>query len=88
MLKSKLEGEIAFWLAFLNLLILFLVATIGDLLILDWLIVSKNTHRFVIIPGTEAEDYKDFSHHYKDHVKATIAIIPILVVIAGVVYFI
>jgi hypothetical protein len=31
----------------------------------------------VIIPGTEKEDYKDFSHHYKGHAKVTAVLIPI-----------
>ena len=52
---------------------MFTVANMGDLFFLDWLIVSKITPKFVIIPGSEAEDYKDFSHHYKGHAKATSA---------------
>lgn len=81
-LKNKLGDEISIFVSFLNLIVLFILATIGDLVILDWLIVSKITPKFVIIPGTEKADYKDFSHHFKGHAKAMIAIIPILLIVA------
>jgi hypothetical protein len=86
-LKSKLGHEISFWVAFLNLLVLFLLATVGDLVILDWLIISRITPKFVVIPGTVREDYKDFSHHYKGHAKATIVLILACLGIAGIVSY-
>lgn len=86
-LKAKLSGDISMGVAFLNLSVLFLFATVGDLLILDWLIVSKVTPKFVIIPGTLKEDYKDFSHHFKGHAKALIVIIPIFLVLAGIISY-
>ena len=52
-LKSSLGGEIPFWTAFLNVFVLVFLATAGDLVILDWLIVNKITPKFVMIPGTE-----------------------------------
>ena len=88
MLKSNLGGEISFFKAFLNIYVLFSFATIGDLVILDWLIISKITPRFVIIPGTEVRDYKDFSHHYKGHAKAAILFIPLSLIIAAIVLYI
>ena len=86
-LKSKLGGEIPFLMAFLNVFVLYLLAALGDLVILDWLIVSKITPRFVIIPGSEKADYKDFSHHYKAHARAAIRQILLCLVIAGVVWY-
>jgi hypothetical protein len=86
-LKAKLGGEISFSTAVLNALVLFFVATLGDLVLLDWIIVSKITPKFVIIPGTVKEDYKDFSHHYKAHAKATVPIILLCLIIAGIVSF-
>ena len=73
--------------AFLNLSVFFLFATVGDLLILDWLIVSRITPKFVIIPGTQQEDYRDFSHHFKGHAKALIAIVPIFLILAGIISY-
>ena len=86
-LKSKLGNEIPFLIAFLNLLVLFLLATVGDLVILDWLIVSKITPKFVIIPGSERADYKDFSHHYKAHAKALVGLILVCLIFASIVWY-
>jgi len=86
-LKSKLGGEIPFWLAFLNMFILVFLAVLGDLVLLDWLIVSKITPGFVIIPGTEEADYKDFSHHYRAHVRAAVPLVLVSVVFAGIVWY-
>lgn len=72
-LKARLGGEIPFWIALLHFLALFLAATLGDLVLLDWLVVSRITPAFVILPGTEAQEYKDFSHHFKAHGRSAIA---------------
>ena len=86
-LKSILGGEIPFWMAFLNVFVLLLLAVLGDLVILDWLIVSKITPEFVIIPGTEEADYKDFSHHYKAHLRAAVPLVLVCIVFAGIVWY-
>ena len=86
-LKSKFGGEIPFWLAFLNVFVLVFLVVLGDLVILDWLIVSKFTPEFVIIPGTEEADYKDFSHHYKAHVCAAVPLVLACIVLAGIVWY-
>lgn len=88
MLKSNLESKISFFEAFLNIYALISLAAVGDLVILDWLIISKITPRFVIIPGTEVRDYKDFSHHYKGHAKAAILVIPLCLIIAAIVVYV
>jgi hypothetical protein len=82
-LKSKLGGEIPFAAALLNVLVMFLFATLGDLVLLDWIVISKITPKFVIIPGSTKEDYKDFSHHFKGHAKAAIPIVILGLIIAG-----
>ena len=84
-LKAKLGGEISFATAFLHVLVQFLFVTIGDLVFLDWLVISKITPTFVIIPGTNKDDYKDFTHHFKGHAKAAVPIIVLCLVIAGIV---
>lgn len=86
-LKSKLGGEISFWAAFLNMFVLVLFATFGDLVILDWLIINKITPKFVIIPGTEKADYEDFSHHYKAHARSAMILVLLCVIVAGVVSY-
>jgi hypothetical protein len=84
-LKVKLGGDIPLGTAFLSLIVLYALATIGDLVILDWLVISKLTPRFVIIPGTETPDYKDFSDHFKGHVKGAIATALIALALAAVI---
>ena len=86
-LKAQLGGELPFITAFIHLLILFIMGTFGDLVILDWLIISKITPKFVIIPGTQEEDYKDFSHHYKGHAWAVIPLILICGIIAAIISY-
>jgi hypothetical protein len=84
-LKSKLGGEIPFATALLNVLVMFFFGTLGDLVLLDWLIISKITPKFVIIPGSVKADYKDFSHHFKGHAKAVVPLIALCLIIAGLV---
>lgn len=83
-LKSQLGGELPFPTAFIHLIVIFIIGTLGDLMILDWLIVSKITPKFVIIPGTTEEDYKDFSHHYWGHLWAAIPMVIICTVVAAI----
>lgn len=85
-LKSALGGEIPFLYAFLNPLVLLQLLNLGDVLVLDWLIVSKITPGFAIIPGSTAADYKDMSHHFKGHVWATLAMTLLSLIIGTVVY--
>jgi hypothetical protein len=86
-LKAGLGGEIPFGIAFLNVFAQSLLTVLGDLVILDWLIVSRLTPRFVIIPGTTAADYKDFSHHFKGHAKAAPALLLLCLAVAGIVWY-
>lgn len=85
-LKLKMGGEIPFWVALLNALVLVALATFGDLVLLDWGIVSRITPRFVIIPGTDASDYADFSHHYRAHARAAPILLLLCVGIATLVW--
>lgn len=87
-LKANLGGEIPYWAAFLNVLVLILLATFGDLVVLDWLIISVITPSFVIIPGTNEKDYKDFSHHFKAHARAVIPLLLVSVVISLIVWLV
>jgi len=84
-LKDRLGGVMTFNDAFVHLLMMVIFITIGDLVILDWFIISKITPRFVVIPGSEMEDYKDFSHHYRGHLRATIIMIVLCAAVAVIV---
>lgn len=54
---------------------MFLWSTFGDLVLLDWLLISKITPRFVVIPGSIKEDYRDLSYHFCGHFKASVIMI-------------
>jgi len=84
-LKAKLGGEISFSTALLNAMVLIFAGTLGDLVLLDWIVISRITPKFDIIPGTVKDDYKDFTHHYKAHAKAIVPLILLCLIIAGIV---
>ncbi len=86
-LKTSQGGEISFGIAFLNLFFMVVLFFLVDLVILDWLIISKITPKFVIIEGTVPEDYKDFSHHYKGHLIASIPLTLFCVICAAIFTF-
>ncbi len=84
-LKASLGAEIPFLIAFLNPLVLWQLFNLSEGLILDWLIVSRITPGFVIIPGSAAADYRDMSHHYRGHVRAGFAMVFLSLIVGAVV---
>ncbi len=84
-LKAQMGGGISIMDAFVHLLILMASVTFGDLVLLDWFIISKITPGFVVIPGSEAEDYKDFSHHYRGHLRAAVIMVIVSALIATII---
>jgi len=89
MLESVLGGSISILDAFLNIFGIMMFGTFGDLVILDWLIVGTITPNWVIIPGTEDmrdTAYKDFrKYHGKAHIRGTIIMALLSLVIAGII---
>lgn len=86
-LEAELNSEIPYEIAFFNILFMVFLFFLVDLVVLDWLIITKITPKFVIIDGTTPEDYKDFSHHYKDHLIASIPLILICAVFSAIIVF-
>lgn len=82
-IKAEMDGILTFPRAFLNLIFLIACTTFGDLVVLDWLIISKITPGFVLIPGSAKEDYRDFSHHFKGHAKAAVLMIVMALILAA-----
>jgi hypothetical protein len=83
-MKAGIGDEIPYATAFVFFFAMFQSASLVDLVVLDWLIVSTITPSFVIIPGSDAADYKDFSHHYKGHARAFLALTLLALVFAAV----
>lgn len=73
-LRASLGDDLTFTVAFIHFLVMYQVAALVDLVLLDWLIISRMTPSWVVIPGSEAADYKDFSHHFRGHARAFIAL--------------
>ena len=72
MIKAVLGGEISLLVAIPTPFACFALFTFGDLGLLDWLLISKLTPKWVMIPGTVAEDCRDFSEHYRAHGKSAV----------------
>jgi hypothetical protein len=86
-LKTYLGNEFTFEIAFINIFFMVFLFFLVDLMILDWLIISKITPKFVIIAGTTPEDYKDFSHHYKGHLIAVIPLVLVCIIFSAIISF-
>ncbi len=86
------KGKIDFFSAFLNIFIIIMFGNIADLVILDLIIVGTITPKFVIIPGTEGmkdKEYKDFRIiHAIAHMKGTILLILLSIIIAMIIWII
>lgn len=87
LLKGKLGGEIPYWTAFLNIFVMSFIFDLIDLVVLDWIIVSWITPKFVMIPGTEKADYEDFSFHYRAQGIASIVILAFCFIAALIIWY-
>lgn len=91
-LESTYSGPIPLIDAFLNAFGVYMFGNVADLVILDLLIVGTITPSWVIIPGTEDlkdTEYKAFrKYHAKDHVRGTIlmAILSLIIALIVVVF--
>ena len=84
-LRAALGGDFTYAVAFIHFFAMYQLAAVSDLVVLDWLIISKITPRFVIIPGSEEADYKDFSRHYRGHARAALIMTGLALVFAAAV---
>jgi hypothetical protein len=86
-MKAGMGGELTYAVAFVHLFAMLQLAALVDLVVLDWLIVSRITPGFVIIPGSVEADYSDLSHHYRGHAWAALAITLLASVFAAIVVY-
>lgn len=87
-LKASLGGEYTYAIACVHFFTMLQLTSLVDLVVLDWLIVSRITPKFVIIPGSVKTDYKDFSHHYRAHSRAFIVLTILALAFAALVTFV
>jgi hypothetical protein len=87
-LKAGLGDDFTYTIAFVHFFAMLQLASFVDLVVLDWLIVSRITPSFVIIPGSDEADYSDFSHHYRAHAGAFIVLTILALAFAALVTFV
>jgi len=76
LVKQQNHGVITYWMAFTTIVGVYLIPFLFDLIVLDILMFSTWTPRFVVIPGTEGmPGYKDYSMHLTAHAKGSVMLI-------------
>jgi hypothetical protein len=66
-----LQSHAGFALLFLHSLAILVMISLGDLILMDWLILNTITPKWAIFPGTEGfAGYKDYGFHGRAHLKA------------------
>ena len=64
------SGERSLFLLAAHAFLVLLMPTLGDLLIVDWLLLNTITPAFIVFPGTEGlPGYKDYGFHLRAHLK-------------------
>ena len=85
-LESPSNGDVPFLALFIHIFGVIFVFNLVDLFILDWLIYCRITPRFIVIPGTEGfAGYKDFGHQFRAHIRGTILMVVLSLLLAGIV---
>jgi hypothetical protein len=85
-LQSPSNGGVPFLAVFIHIFGVIFVFNLVDLFILDWLIYCRITPRFIVIPGTEGfAGYKDFGHQFRAHIRGTILMVVLSLLLAGIV---
>ncbi len=87
-LRGNAAEKISFGAAYLNIFLFLAVFNLFDALVLDLLILTWFTPRFVILPGTEGMEYlfRDYSKQFADFLKGilfcVVASLPFAVIAA------
>jgi len=67
---AQLQPEAGFSLLFWHAFLVALLPTLGDLLIIDWLLLNTITPDFVVFSGTKGlPGYKDYGFHLRAHLR-------------------
>lgn len=69
-----LPDRLDFWRSLLLAYGVGFIFNLVDLLFIDWLLVCTVTPKFLLIPGIEAHELKDYAKHGKDFVKGMVVI--------------
>jgi hypothetical protein len=85
-LRKKVEGSISFFWLFINAYGVLLIANIGELVLVDLLLLCTITPKWMVIPGTEGmAGYKDYGYQIRAHLRGAAFMALVASLIAGVV---
>ncbi|WP_163857214.1 nitroreductase [Paenibacillus elgii] len=77
--------EISFMVSFLHPFLVFIIVSLVDLVVLDWLMFCFITPDFLIIPGTKGmKDYKNYQFHFIAFLKGTVVYGVLCIIVAGI----
>jgi hypothetical protein len=74
LLKASMGEQLTFGAAYLHIFLLFFIFNLFDALVLDLIILTWFTPKFVIIPGTEGMEYlfRDYRKQFNDFLKGLV----------------
>lgn len=88
-LKNQYGGNISLFALFINAFGVIMIFNIVEVGFVDLLLLCKIRPKFMIIPGTERlAGSRDYWHQIRAHLRGTVLMGVLCVIIAGVVYFI
>jgi len=87
-MKYQTQGQIPFWVLFINSFSVAFIFNLVDWLILDWLMFCTITPGFLVITGTEGmAGYKDYLFHFRGFLIGSVLSAIAGLVIATIVLF-
>jgi hypothetical protein len=88
-LRVKAEGSISFFWLFINTYGVLLIANIGELLLVDLLLLCTITPKWMVIPGTEGmAGYKDYCYQIRAYLRGAALMVAVALAVAGLVAFV
>ena len=88
MITTYQDSYYTFGILFLHLLIIFLIANLVDLFIMDWLIFCTIKPAFMRMPGTDKNHvgYRDYKYHFIGFLKGSVISVAAAALAAGAIW--
>jgi hypothetical protein len=85
-LSGQQAGEVPLLVLWVHVFGVLFIASLFDLVVLDWLLYCTITPRRLVIPGTEGmAGYKDYRYHLRAHARGTLLMVVVALLLAAVV---
>ncbi len=86
-LSGQQGGEVPLLVLWVHVFGVLFIASLFDLVVLDWLLYCTITPKRLVIPGTEGmAGYKDYRYHLRAHARGTLLMVVLALVLAAVVH--